>query len=195
MPLLLSPAFADALAYAAELHSFQYRKVTGIPYVSHLLAVCSLVLENGGNEEEAIAALLHDAIEDCYDHMGGPQAVRQRLLVRFGEAVVAIVDGCTEFQELPKPDWQTRKNNYIAHLKEAPESVLLVAAADKLHNVRTILADLRAEGDAIWDRFTKTKEDSLWFYREVSSVLSARLTGRGRGLAEELARAVAEMEA
>ena len=145
----LTRRFDEALVYATHLHEGTFRKETSIPYVSHLLAVCARVLEDGGSEDEAIAALLHDAVEDA----GG----RERLgaiRARFGERVAAIVAGCSDTDQSPKPPWRERKERYIGHLKtEADASTLRVSLADKLHNARAILRDHRAMGEAIWGRF------------------------------------------
>src|SRR6185312_6819682 len=121
----LSTRFDEALVFASRLHARQKRKGSGIPYISHLLSVAALVLENGGEKDEAIAALLHDAIEDQ-----GGDTTRQEIRLRFGETVVAIVNGCTDTDGTPKPPWQARKEAYIAHLRTAPPSFLLVSAAD-----------------------------------------------------------------
>ncbi len=130
----MTSRFEDALVLAAQLHREQRRKGSNVPYVSHLLAVSSLVIEHGGDEDQAIAALLHDAIED----QGGPRA-RAEILRRFGERVTGIVEGCTDSQTIPKPPWKERKLAYIAGISEKSPSVLLVCAADKLHNARSIL--------------------------------------------------------
>ena len=123
----LGPRSAEALVYAARLHAGQTRKASGTPYVAHLLGVASLVLEAGGDEEEAIAALLHDAVEDQ-----GGAAVRQEIRQRFGDRVAAIVDGCSDAETVPKPPWRQRKERFLASLHEADAAVLRVAAADKL---------------------------------------------------------------
>jgi (p)ppGpp synthase/HD superfamily hydrolase len=136
--------FEEALGYAAHLHRGHLRKGTSIPYVTHLLAVAAIVGENGGTEDEAIAALLHDAVED----QGGP-ATREEIRRRFGDNVVAIVDGTSDTDITPKPPWRERKEAYVAHVRNALESVRLVSAADKLHNARSILVDLRTEGEAV----------------------------------------------
>ena len=167
------------------------RKGTSVPYVAHLLAVASIALEHGASEDEAIAALLHDAIEDQGVASGGADRLRARLRERFGDAVVAIVDGCTDSETDPKPPWRPRKEAWLARLASAPRSVLLVVGADKLHNARSIVADLRARGGATGPRFTGGRDGTLWYYREVSDRLAARLPG---DLAGELGRAVAEME-
>ena len=134
--------YGKALAYAAEKHAGQKRKGTKIPYISHPLAVASLVLEYGGGEDEVIAALLHDVAEDA----GGQEALDE-IRAKFGMGVAAIVEGCTDTLEKPKPKWRPRKEAYVEHLQGAPPSVRLVAAADKLHNARAILKDYRAIGD------------------------------------------------
>jgi (p)ppGpp synthase/HD superfamily hydrolase len=182
----LGPRFEQALPYAAQLHRDQVRKGTGIPYVSHLLAVAGIVLEHGGSEDEAIAALLHDAVED----QGGAPTL-QAIRLRFGETVAAIVEGCTDTDEMPKPPWRPRKEAYIAHVASASPSVRLVSAADKLHNARTILADYRRGGDAVWDRFSGGKAGTLWYYRTL--VEAFRRHGL-TPLVEELERVVGELE-
>src|SRR5438270_605004 len=182
----LSGRFEEALVFATQLHSGQMRKGTSIPYIAHLLAVASIVLENSGDENEAIAALLHDAIEDQ-----GGAATREEIRRRFGETVVAIVDGCTDTEVVPKPPWRGRKEAYIAHLRQASPAVRLVSAADKLHNARTILADYRVLGDGLWQRFTGGKDGTLWYYRSVVDAL--RELGPAP-LIEELDRVVTEIE-
>src|SRR5437764_4348530 len=184
--MILTERFEEALAFAARLHKSQLRKGTAIPYVSHLLAVASIALEHGADEDEAIAALLHDAAEDQ-----GGDATRQEIRRRFGERVARIVDGCTDAETTPKPPWRERKERYVAHVAGAPPSVRLVSAADKLHNARSTLADLRASGDAVWGRFKGGKEGTLWYYR---SLVEAFRAHGATPLVEELARTVAEIE-
>ena len=162
----LTSRFEEALTFAAQLHSKQTRKGTTIPYIAHLLAVASLVITHGGDEDEAIAALLHDAVED----QGGPPT-RELIRSRFGERVAAIVEGCTDTDVEPKPPWRPRKERYLAHLHSAAPSVKLVAAADKLDNVRAIVADYRIHGAAIWTRFNAGPKDQRWFYRACVSAL------------------------
>src|SRR5918911_197645 len=157
--MILSERFNEAFLYASQLHAEQTRKGTTIPYIAHLMAVTAIVLENGGNEDEAIAALLHDSIEDQ-----GGEATRQEIRRRFGETVVEIVNGCTDAEVIPKPPWRARKEAYIAHLIHASPSVRLVSAADKLHNARAILADYRVLGESLWKRFNGGKEGTLWYY-------------------------------
>jgi len=188
--LILSQRFEDALVYAARLHAKQIRKGTTIPYVSHLLSVASIVLEHGGNEVEAIAALLHDAIED----QGGAET-REEIRRRFGDAVVSIVDGCTDAEVIPKPPWKERKEQYIARLSHASPSILLVSAADKLHNARAILGDYRALGENLWDRFNGGKEGTLWYYKSLVDAFKQAAAGTALApLIGELERVVGEIE-
>jgi (p)ppGpp synthase/HD superfamily hydrolase len=182
----LSERFNEALVFAADLHAGQLRKGMGVPYVSHLLAVASLVLEAGGDEDEAIAALLHDAVEDQ-----GGQETLEAIRSRFGERVADTVWGCTDTDEVPKPPWRARKEAYIRHLDLASPSVLLVSNADKVHNARATLSDYREMGDALWDRFNASGEEILWYYRSLSEVFTRR---RPSPLARELERTVSELE-
>lgn len=182
----LTRRFEEALVYAAQLHSAQERKVSGVPYVAHLLAVASLVLEHGGTEDEAIAALLHDAIEDQ-----GGAATREEIRRRFGDDVTAIVEGCSDADTVPKPPWRARKEAYLAHLPTASPSVRMVSAADKLHNCRSILADYRQLGESVWERFKGGRDGTLWYYR---SLLDAYRASGSTALVEELARVVEEIE-
>jgi (p)ppGpp synthase/HD superfamily hydrolase len=184
--MILSPKFEQALVYAATIHAGQTRKGTGIPFLVHLMSVASIALEHGAHEEEAIGALLHDAVEDA-----GGKARLEDIRARFGEKVAEIVEGCTDPQAKPKPPWRARKAAFIAHIPRAHESVRLVAAADKLHNARTILRDLRALGDAVWDRYSGGKEGMLWYYR---CLVQAFKTSGISPLVEELERVVAEIE-
>jgi GTP pyrophosphokinase len=176
----------EALAYAAELHARQTRKGTDTPYVAHLLGVCALVIEHGGGEDEAIAALLHDAAEDQ-----GGRATLEAIRARFGARVAGIVEACTDTFETPKPPWRARKERYLAHLEHAGDAARLVSAADKLYNARTVLDDLRTIGASVFERFTGRKEGTLWYYR----ALAERFTRLGPpALAAELERVVSEME-
>ena len=135
----ITERFERALGFAVDLHRHQFRKGGELPYIGHLLGVCSIALENGADEDEAIAALLHDSIEDQADSFGGSDKLRAHLRTEFGEKVQAVVEGCTDAETIPKPPWRERKERYIAHLADASDSVLLVSAADKLHNARAIL--------------------------------------------------------
>jgi GTP pyrophosphokinase len=186
MVSMLSPRFDDALAYASQLHRDQLKKGTNIPYVSHLLAVTAIVLEHGGTEDEAIAALLHDAVED----QGGSET-REAIRKRFGDNVAAIVDGCSDADTLPKPPWDERKRAYVAHVVNAPRSVRLVSAADKLHNARAILADYRQHGEALWKRFNGGPDGTLWYYRALTDAFRSV---ESNSLTEELDRTVAALE-
>ena len=185
--MTLTKRFQEALTFAAELHSTQTRKGTDIPYVAHLLAVCSTVLEKGGTEDQAIAALLHDGIEDQ-----GGAPTREVIRGRFGDRVVEIVDGCTDAEGEPKPPWRQRKEAYLAHLRDAPAAVLLVSAADKLHNARAVLTDYRELGEALWDRFNGGRKGTLWYYQSLVDVLGAN-PAAPQQLASELARTVGEL--
>ena len=182
----LGQRFNDAFLYAAAKHATQKRKKTGVPYISHLMAVAALVLEAGGGEDEAVAALLHDVVEDCGGH-----PVLDEIRARFGNQVAEIVDGCTDAYTIPKPPWKARKLEYLDHLREAGDGVRLVSAADKLHNVRTILADFRKDGDSVWERFSGRRDGTLWYYRAVLDVLRE---GKPNRLVEELHRVVTELE-
>ena len=185
--------FERALALATRLHARQVRKQTDIPYISHLIAVAGLVLENDGGRDEAIAGLLHDSIEDCgVDYPGGVSALRDHVRSEFGESVLAIVEGCTDAETVPKPPWRERKERYIAHLEHAPPEVLLVSCADKLHNARAIVADLRVMGDALFARFNGGRDGTLWYYEALAEVFGRR---GPEHLAAELGRTVETMQA
>lgn len=169
---ILTDRFADAVAFASIVHATQLRKGTNIPYIAHLLGVASLVLDYGGTEEEAIAALLHDAVEDAG---GTPMlAVIRR---RFGDAVAEIVHGCTDAEVIPKPPWKQRKEAYIAHIKDAPPSVRLVSACDKLHNARAILSDYHQIGEPVQ---ADERGHALVLHRTRSGVPAGRLIAAGR---------------
>ncbi len=184
--LILTSRFDEALAYAVELHRRQPRKGTGVPYVSHLLSVAALVLEHGGTEDQAIAALLHDAVED---QGGKPTAAAIRS--RFGDDVADIVDGCTDTDVTPKPPWRARKEAYLARVRHEPAHVRLVSAADKLHNARTMVTDLRIHGPALWERFNAGRDETLWY---LGALVEAFREAGTTPVVEELARTVAELE-
>src|SRR5579871_1791485 len=156
----VGPQFQRAFLFAAEKHKGQPRKTTSIPYIAHLMGVASLVFEAGGDEDLAIAALLHDVVEDC----GGAPKLKQ-IRRRFGTRVAKIVDGCTDAYGLPKPPWHDRKVSYINRLKKEDDETRLVSAADKLNNVRSILSDYRAIGESVWSRFHGGRDGTLWYYR------------------------------
>lgn len=175
---------AEAFAFAATAHAAQVRKGTAVPYVSHLMSVSALVLEHGGDEDQAIAGLLHDVIEDCgADH---EPAIRER----FGELVARIVRACTDADTHPKPPWQERKETYLRHLQQEAPEVLLVSAADKLHNARAIVSDQHAIGPAVFERFSATQVQVLWYYRTLAEIYRDKMPGR---LADEVARTVGVM--
>jgi (p)ppGpp synthase/HD superfamily hydrolase len=148
--------------FAAEKHAGQTRKASSIPYIAHLMGVASVVLEFGGDEDMAIAALLHDIVEDC-----GGVSMLQEVRSLFGERVASIVDGCTDAYSTPKPPWKQRKDDYLRHVKSADADTRLVSAADKLNNVRSIVSDYREVGESIWERFNGGREGTLWYYREL----------------------------
>jgi (p)ppGpp synthase/HD superfamily hydrolase len=182
----LTKRFREALLYATELHADQTRKGTDEPYIGHLLGVASLVLQYGGNENEAIAGLLHDAVEDQGGH-----ATLQKIKKKFGTRVAAIVEACSDSFEIPKLPWLERKKEHLAKIGRASRSVRLVYAADKLHNARCILADYQAIGERLWKRFSGGKEGTLWYYREMAKALEKRDAGP---LVKELRQVVAEIE-
>jgi (p)ppGpp synthase/HD superfamily hydrolase len=159
----LTNKFDEALQLASHLHRQQARKATQIPYISHVLAVTALVLDYGGTETQAIAALLHDAVEDC-----GGKLVLENIETQFGQEVAAIVESCTDsFEEGPKRDWKERKEEYLQHLRNCDSASLIVVAADKLHNLTAIQRDLRQEGAALWSRFNATPDLQRWYYDSV----------------------------
>ncbi len=164
----LTARFGWALVYAHEAHRNQFRKSTTIPYISHLMSVASLVMENGGDEDEAIAALLHDSAED----QGGVQRLDD-IRSKFGDRVAAIVEACSDSLETPKPPWRKRKQRYLALLRTADSSILRVSSADKLHNIRSILSDWKRVGNQVWARFNAGKEDQLWYYSELLKAFEA----------------------
>lgn len=188
---IATPRFLDALSYAVRLHGADIRKGSSVPYVAHLLGVCALVLLDGGTEDEAVAALLHDALEDHPD-----TASREGIGERFGTRVLTIVEACSDtpldYKGGPKPPWKGRKRAYLERLEGAGPEERRVSLADKLDNARSILAEYRAHGDLLWPRFNAGKEDQLWFYRSLRRILAG--TGAQGFLADEFRRTVAEME-
>ena len=183
----LTERFTYALSLACQLHRHQSRKGTQIPYVAHLLAVASIALEHGASEDEAIAAVLHDAVED----QGGPPTLA-RIRREFGDGVADIVEGCTDTDVVPKPPWRARKEEYIAKIAYKSKATRLVSAADKLHNARAILADYRTQGEALWSRFNGGREGTLWYYRALADAFAA---AERSALVDELDRVVRELEA
>ena len=165
---LLSNRFLEAFSMAYKLHNKQTRKGSNTPYIAHLMAVASLVLENGGNENQAIAALLHDTVED----QGGWDTLRD-IKNKFGEEVANLVDGCTDAYTHPKPPWKDRKVAYLEKLKTAPDSVVLISLADKVHNARSILHDLQHANDQVWDKFSGGKAGTLWYYQSLANIFDS----------------------
>ncbi len=179
---MLTARFDEAFRMASKLHRTQTRKGTEIPYVSHLMAVAALVLEHGGNEDQAIAALLHDSAEDQ-----GGRAVLREIEQRFGKTVAKIVEDCTDAWTEPKPDWRPRKETYLATLETKQPASLLVSLADKTHNARAILLDYKAIGGELWSRFNGGKDGTIWYYTSLAEIFARRLPG---GLAREFERTV-----
>jgi (p)ppGpp synthase/HD superfamily hydrolase len=183
---LLTERYALAFAYANRLHAQQLRKGTTVPYISHLMSVSALVLEAGGDEDEAIAALLHDAVED----QGGADTLAE-IGRQFGEQVAAWVAACSDTMIQPKPPWRERKEVYLQRLLTMPEAVVRIAIADKLHNARCTLADLQKDGNQVWQRFKTGREGTLWLYR---AFLSRCPAGIAPGLLQELQQVIEAIE-
>ena len=181
----LGPRFSEAVAWAAELHADQRRKGTQIPYLGHLLAVAATVIEDGGSEDEAIAALLHDAAEDQ-----GGERVLAEIGRRFGPTVAGIVEECSDTFESPKPPWRERKQVYLGHLEDASEGALRVSLADKLHNARAIVRDLAVSGPEVWTRFKAGADQQRWYYGALADVFARRRPGV---LSDELRELVERM--
>lgn len=183
---MLGPRFEGATTYAAQAHAGQLRKGTETPYLAHLLGVAALVLEDGGDEDEAIAALLHDAVEDA-----GGSARLADIRRRFGDRVAEIVASCSDSidGERTAENWRERKDDYLEHLESLTDTgVLRVSLADKLHNVRAILRDLeswRGKRSAFWARFNTGRKEQLWYYDQLVGVFRAKHAGP---MARELRR-------
>jgi (p)ppGpp synthase/HD superfamily hydrolase len=182
----LSRHFEKALTYATRIHGGQLRKKTRIPYIAHIIGVAAIAMEYGANETEAIAALLHDAVEDC----GGAKRLRD-IQLKFGKKVARIVAGCTDTDRTPKPPWLERKKVYVAHVRHAPMPTKLVSASDKLHNIRAILMDYRKEGERLWSRFNGGKQGALWYYRALVKAFTGK---RIEPLVQELNRTLTQLE-
>jgi (p)ppGpp synthase/HD superfamily hydrolase len=183
---MLTERFKEALLLATDLHASQVRKGSNTPYIAHLLGVASIALEYGADEDEAIAALLHDAVED----QGGAPTL-EMIRQRFGDKVAEIVYGCTDTDQTPKPPWRKRKEAYIAHIPRISKSILLVSASDKLYNARMILSDLHTFGEQVWSRFTGGREGTLWYYRALADAFSKV---ESNPLIRELEKTVTEIE-
>lgn len=175
----------EALVYALRAHAGQTRKQTDVPYYSHLISVTALVMEHGGGQTEAVAALLHDAVEDA-----GGEARLADIRKTFGREVADIVEACSDTMETPKPPWRMRKERYLGRLKIAPASVRLISAADKLHNLRSIATDYHQIGEDLWERFSAGREDQLWYYGAVIEILRPSAPSR---LVDELERTLANL--
>jgi (p)ppGpp synthase/HD superfamily hydrolase len=196
MPRLDSPPltirFQEALTFAARVHAGDLRKGTTIPYIAHLLSVCSLILSDGGSEDEAIAGLLHDTLEDH------PEVVsRDEIERRFGGRVLSLVERCTDVPQDyaggPKPPWRQRKERYLEHLRKADPGELRVSLADKIDNARAMVSDYRVLGEALWSRFNADRSEQLWYYRALVDTLrdarpAGRLLAQLEGLVSELER-------
>lgn len=189
----LSTRFDHAMLFAAEVHRHQDRKRSGIPYISHLLGVAAIVLEYGGDEELAIAALLHDAAEDH-----GGRAMLNTIEQLFGPRVAKVVDGCTDSygdEDKPKPKWYPRKLRYLHRVRKEDAETRFVSAADKLYNTRAILRDLRQSGESAFERFSAPKAKVLWYYRSlVREFRAGGVTHLLKPLLDDLDRAVTELE-
>lgn len=180
---MLTERYDEALVYAHGLHRAQTRKGVQIPYIAHLMIVSALVIENGGDEDQAIAGLLHDAAED----QGGEATLRE-IRERFGSGVAEIVAECTDAWVDPKPDWRPRKEAYLASLPKKPTRSLLVSLADKVHNAEAILSDFQQDGAALWGRFNGGEAGTIWYYRSLAAFFEERLPGK---LSDRLSAAAA----
>jgi GTP pyrophosphokinase len=183
---VLGERFERALVFAVQAHREQVRKGSQVPYAGHLLGVCSLVIEDGGDETEAVGALLHDVVEDR-----GGEPMLHRVRAEFGDDVAAIVSACSDTMEDPKPPWRQRKEAYLAHLDDQPPPVLRVSLADKLFNARAITRDYRQVGEALWERFREGGDAQLWYYRSLAGAFERLLPG---SMARELRETVSELE-
>jgi (p)ppGpp synthase/HD superfamily hydrolase len=185
-PVKLGARFLRAFQFAAEKHAGQTRKASTIPYIAHLMGVASLVLEAGGDEDLAVAALLHDVVEDC-----GGAPMLDEVQRRFGARVAKVVAGCTDSDTYPKLPWRERKETYMRHLRKADADTRLVSAADKLHNVRSIVSDYRIVGESVWARFNGGRGGTLWYYR---ALLDEFLRRKPNRVTRELRLAVKELQ-
>jgi (p)ppGpp synthase/HD superfamily hydrolase len=181
----MGPRFSDALSFAHDLHQTQLRKGSTIPYIGHLLAVAAIVIEAGGDEDQAIAALLHDAVEDQ-----GGQKMLSIIRERFGARVAEAVEANSDSDVVPKPPWLARKEAYIAAIPHKSVDALLVSVADKIHNAEAILADYRAIGESVWDRFSGGRDGTLWYYSALASAFKPSVR---RALWQRLNKAVTDL--
>jgi (p)ppGpp synthase/HD superfamily hydrolase len=167
----LGVRFDEALALASSLHRSQTRKASGVPYMAHLLGVASLVLEEGGSEDMAIAALLHDAAED----QGGEETLAV-IVAAFGAAVARWVRQASDTFVRPKPEWELRKRHHLAEIPMADREARLIMLADKVHNARSILADYARVGPVLWGRFSVPRERTIWYYETLLDVFERGLS-------------------
>jgi len=186
----ISPRLYEALQFTFKLHGHDARKASTIPYMAHLLSVCAMTQQDGGDEDEAVAALLHDALEDKPE-----ETSRKEITELFGERVVLIlevsIDTPLDYKGGVKPPWRVRKEAYLAHARTVHPSLLRVTIADKIDNARSILADYGRVGNELWERFNAGREDQLWYYE---SAVAAYDTAGFRGpLLEELRRLVVQL--
>lgn len=181
----LTHRFESAMVYASQIHAAQRRKGSDTPYIAHLLGVAALTLEAGGDEDQAIAALLHDAVEDQ-----GGQGRLLDIRARFGERVAKIVEDCTDADTFPKPPWRKRKEDYIASLGGKSIDSLAVSLADKTYNAEAIVADVDAIGEAVWSRFSAPRDEVIWYYESLAAVFEKALPAT----CKRLLRAVSMMK-
>lgn len=179
--------FNDAFLFASRLHDGQMRKGSSVPYLSHLMAVSALVMENGGTQDQAIAALLHDTVED----QGGEETLSE-IRERFGDDVASIVEECSESLDIKDHPWRERKEWFLNRIVQMSERGLLVCVADKFHNVQGLINDHRNQGDQMWSSFNAGKTEQLWYYRSVAALLCERTENT---LATTLSEKVDELEA
>ena len=185
MSTQLGSRFELALLWAHSLHASQRRKASEVPYVSHLLGVCDLVLQHDGTEDQAIAALLHDSMED-------QGVTHQEIERRFGPGVADLVEACTDATVIPKPPWQERKEAFLVRLESAEPDAMLVVACDKLHNLRATLTDFRRMGPQVWERFKVGRDSQIWYYR---AFLDCTGSHGPRAIYDEIRRTLAQLEA
>lgn len=168
--MIFTPRLNQALQFSARAHAPQKRTGTTIPYFTHPVAVALILSTTTSDEDVLVAALLHDVVEDCPDPDFGAGKIKEV----FGERVFSFVLGCTE-RELRNVDWKVRKDSYVENLDSAPEESLLIVAADKIHNLLSILEDHKNLGEKVFDKFNASKAETMWFYRETFGRLEKRL--------------------
>lgn len=183
----LTHRFEDAVLYATRVHAAQVRKGSNTPYIAHLLGVAALTLEAGGDEDQAISALLHDAVEDQ-----GGEARLKDIRARYGDRVAQMVSDCTDAVIMPKPPWRPRKEAYIASLETKPLNSLVVSLSDKIYNAEAIVADMHTVGPEVWSRFSAPQDEVCWYYETLAELFERRLPGSA---SRRLSRAVEAMKA